>query len=100
MKLWHPAYDKSINGFTLRGIALNTEGYTLETKWDKQIKRLKYGCIIVVITLLFALSAFTVGKWLAWDKGYDFAIHSIYQGNKKQVELNKQKAYKELEERK
>jgi hypothetical protein len=95
--LWHPDFDKNINGYSLRGIALNTERFSLETKWDKRLKRFKTGCIIVLITLSFVVSAFTVGKWLAWDTGYKYAIKSIYSGNAKQVEANKQKAYKKLD---
>lgn len=96
--LAHDDFNGEINGYSRRTILHELIGnrYVLLTKWDRMMRKVKYFLFSCLVVIALLLSAFALGKWLAWDVGYEYAVKQIYSGNAKQVEQNKKKAMSKL----
>ena len=92
MNLWHSDYDKNLNGYSLRGIALNTEGYRLETKWQKRIKAIPKYLLIVLLFIACILITHIVTDLISSTREHEETrkwFMKEYYGPAKEVQKKK-----------
>ena len=91
----HEIFNGDLNGISRRAVIneLLRNKHICQTPIQKYSKTIKTIVFISLIWFILLLSIMTFVKNSAWDSGYEYAIKSIYNGSKSDVESNKKKAF-------
>lgn len=100
--LYDDNFSGMVNGRINRRVVLSelsSNRYILDTAQKRFFRKTRRAMLYIIIGALIAVSSWAVADWLAFDKGYDSAIMSVYTGDKHSVNKNKSDAYKKLSEK-